>query len=470
MRHDGPRPMVSADGTRTSRTPGKMPASAVISGTSAAARHLLWGSPRPMIRDTSNQDLLLEGSGQPRSLRRWLLVVPAGAAIALAVVAAQRWLGSERSVDLERIRIAEVSRGTLLRDLVADGRVTAANNPTLYASAAGIVTFRVHAGDATKRGQALATIESPELASELAQERALMAGLETEVERADILVQQGRANAQKDVDEAELNRKTAARELERYRFGYRERLVPELEMLRAEDALERAEILVSHARGDQKLSERALGFELTTRRLELERQRAVVSELERKAEALVLRSPVDGQVGQLLVAQSSNVAAHAPLLRVVDLTAFELEIQVPDSFARDLAVGMPAEIGAGGVEHAGRVRSVAPEVVGGEVASRLEFVGAPPEGLRQNQRLTARLLLDEKPGVLLVERGPSLEGGRSHSAYFVRDGVAERRPLVTGAASVAAIEILSGADAGDRLVISGADAFGDSERVRIAGD
>jgi HlyD family secretion protein len=424
-----------------------------------------------MIRDTSNQDLMLASHGERPSLRRWLLgVVLGGVAIALALAALQRWGLGERSVAVERIRIAAVSRGTLVRDLVADGRVTAANNPTLYASAAGIVTFRVHAGDAAKRGQPLAEIESPELASELTQERAVMAGLETEVERADILVQQGRANAQKGVDEAELNRKTASRELERYRFGYRERLVPELDMLRAEDALERAEILVSHAQGDQKLSQRALAFELRTKRLALERQRAIVSELERKAEALVIRSPVDGQVGQLLVAQSANVAAHAPVLRVVDLTAFELEIQVPDAFARDLAIGMPAQIGAGAASYAGRVRSVAPEVVAGEVASRLEFVGAPPEGLRQNQRLTARLLLDERPGVLLVERGPSLEAGRSHTAYFVRDGVAERRPLVTGAASVGAVEILSGADAGDRLVISGADAFGDAERVRIAGD
>lgn len=424
-----------------------------------------------MIRDTSSQDVLLASPDSPRSLRRWLPgAALAAAAIALAVVVVQRWGLSARSVALERLRVAEVARGTLVRDLVADGRVTAASNPTLYASAAGIVTFHVHAGDAATRGQPLAEIDSPALLSELAGERAAMAGLETEVERADILVQQGRASAQKRVDEAELNRKTAARELERYRFGYRERLVPELDMLRAEDALERAELLVSHAKSDQKLSERALAFELRTKRLALERQRVVVSELERRAEALVVRSPVDGQVGQLLVAQSSNVAPHAPVLRVVDLTAFELEIQVPDSVARELAIGMPAQISIGAVEYPGRVRSVAPEVVGGQVASRLEFVGAPPEGLRQNQRLTARLLLDEKADVLLVERGPSLEAGRRHSAYFVRDDVAERRPLVTGAASVGALEILSGAEAGDRLVISGADAFGDSERVHIASD
>jgi HlyD family secretion protein len=423
-----------------------------------------------MIRDTSRQDILIAGAAEHRRLRRGLLIIVAALAAIVAVVAlVQRWGLGGRSVDRERIRVAEVVRGTLVRDIVADGRVTAANNPTLYAVAAGVVTFHVQAGDAARRGQPLAEIASPELSSQLAQQRAAMAGLETEVERASLGVEQGRANAKKLIDEAELDRQTALREEERYRIGYRERLVPELELLRAEDNLRKAQIRLEHARSDRVMLERALGFELRTRRLALEQQRAVVSELERQFEALVIRSPVDGQVGQLLVAQSANVPVNAPVLRVVDLTAFELEIMVPDSFARDLAIDMPAKIGAGTLEYEGRVRSVAPEVVGGEVASRIEFVGKVPEGLRQNQRLTARILLDEKPDVLMVERGPSLEAGGGHSAYIVYGGVAERRQLLTGAASIGAVEILSGAAAGDHIVISGADAFGDAERIRIAG-
>jgi HlyD family secretion protein len=423
-----------------------------------------------MIHDTSNQDVLLGNSGHRSAARRWLLSgAVAIAAIASLGAAARRWGLGERSVDRERIRIAEVVRGKLVRDIVAEGRVTAANNPTLYAIAAGIVTFRVRAGDPAQRGQPLAEIASPELSSQLTQERAVMASLEAEVGRADLGLQQGRANAQKQIDEAEVDRQTASRELERYRFGYRERLVSELDMLRAEDSLAKAEISLAHARGDRLLSERALGFERRTRQLALDRQRAIVRELERMVEALVIRSPVDGQVGQLLCAQSANVPANGAVLRVVDLTAFEIEIKVPDSFARDLAIGLPAEIGTGTLEYSGRVRSVAPEVVGGEVESRLEFVGKMPDGLRQNQRLSARIVIDERPDVLLVERGPSLEAG-GHSVYFVSDGIAERRPLVVGAVSLAAVEVLSGAQVGDRVVVSGADAFGDAERIRIAGD
>ncbi|HEU4583839.1 MAG TPA: HlyD family efflux transporter periplasmic adaptor subunit [Polyangiaceae bacterium] len=420
-----------------------------------------------MIRDTSNQDVQLSEASEHGPRRRALAAVVVLVALALSAAVAQRWARTERSVARERIRVAQVSRGTLVRDIVADGRVTAANNPTLYAVAAGTVTFHVQAGDGARRGQALAELASPELSSEVAQQRAVLAGLATEVERGVLGLTQGQANAKKLVDEAELDRQTASRELERYQLGYRERLVPELDLLRAQDNLHKAEIRLSHAQTESGLLEQALRFELRSKRLALERQRALVSELERQLDALVLRSPVEGQVGQLLAAQSAHVPANAPVLRVVDLTAFELEIAVPDGLARDLAIGMPAQIEVGARAYPGRVRSVAAEVIGGEVQSRIEFVGAAPGGLRQNQRLTARVLLDEKRDVLLIERGPSVASG---SAYFVSDGVAERRPLRTGASSIGAVEILSGAALGDRIVVSGADAFGDAERVRIAGD
>src|SRR5262249_50590062 len=151
--------------------------------------------------------------------------------------------------------------------------------------------------------------------------------------------------------------------------------------------------------------------DLGTRTQALDRQREVVHDLERQVTALTIRAPLDGQVGQLLVAQRATVAANAPIITVVDLGAFELELDVPDSYARDLAIGMAAEIGAGAKPVAGKTRWVSPGVVGGHVAPRLEFVGERPAGLRQNQRLTARILIEERPDVVKVERGSWVDSG-----------------------------------------------------------
>ena len=78
------------------------------------------------------------------------------------------------------------------------------------------------------------------------------------------------------------------------------------------------------------------------------------------------------------------------------------------------------------------------------------------------------LLIEERKNVVKVERGQFLEAGGGNYAYFVVDGVAERRKITTGAISLDAVEILSGAQVGERIVVTGADAFGDAQRVRIA--
>jgi HlyD family secretion protein len=389
--------------------------------------------------------------------------------LALSAYATRDWLAGEHSVDASRVRIATVQRGTLVRDITVDGRVTAANSPTLYAIAPGTVDLQVVAGDAVVRGQTLAEIHSPELESELAQEQATLDGLEIEAGRAELDVRQGQAAARMQADQAEIDRQTAARELQRLQSGFEAGVVSENDLGRARDNLTKAEIALTHAVADASLQSEGLDFDLRTKRQQVARQRSVVAELDRQVEALVVRSPVDGQVGQVLVAPRENVAANAPLMGVVDLTAFEVEITVPESFARDLGIGMSAEIRTGNQTFPGTVRSVSPQVVNGEVVGRLRFAGDAPEGLRQNQRLTARVVLDERPDSLMVERGPFLEVSGGRYAYFVEAGVAERRPVETGVASLNAVEILSGAAAGDRMVVSGVEAFGDAGSVRLSG-
>ena len=422
-----------------------------------------------MIRDTSAQDRPLSRSAVSRAWRRWIPVGLVGLVIVVAIgYVARGYLAASRSVDRSRIRIAKVERGTLVRDVVADGRVVAANSPTLYAIAAGSVEFHVRAGDQVTRGQSLATVSSPELQSRLLQEKATLAGLEAGVGRAGLDVEHGKANGDKLIAQAEVDRQAAARELQINTDMYKQGVIPELEMRRSEDQLKKAEIAIGHAHTEAQLQGKELAFELGTKRQGLDRQREVVKELERQVAALEITSPVDGQVGQLLVAQRATVAASTAVLTVIDLGAFELEIKVPDAFARDLALGMTAEIRSGTTKFAGRVRSVSPEVVEGNVATRLEFVDQRPAGLRQNQRLTARILIEEKPDVLKIERGPFLESGGGNVAYFVEDGVAERRNIRIGAIALDAVEIMSGAKVGDEIVVAGADAFGDAQRVRIA--
>jgi hypothetical protein len=77
-----------------------------------------------------------------------------------------------------------------------------------------------------------------------------------------------------------------------------------------------------------------------------------------------------------------------------------------------MGLGMNAEIALPSGTATGKLSALSPEVVKNMVLARVRFDGEQPKGLRQSQRVTARLLIEEKPNVLMLPRGPFVEQRR----------------------------------------------------------
>jgi HlyD family secretion protein len=154
-------------------------------------------------------------------------------------------------------------------------------------------------------------------------------------------------------------------------------------------------------------------------------------------------------------------------MTVVDLSRLEVELEVPETFAQDIGIGMPVDIEENSATLHGTVSAVSPEVVDHQVQARVRFAGGQPEGVRQNQRVTARILIENKPDVLLVERGQFVDQFGGRFAYVVHGGVAEKQAIRIGATSIESVEILDGLKPGDKVVVAGSDTFADAPRVRI---
>jgi HlyD family secretion protein len=421
-----------------------------------------------MFRDTSDQDRALA----PRSFlyrHRKVLVASLLCLALLAFLVPQllRLSGVRASVSGSRISIAKVERGLFVRDFAADGRVVAAGSPTLYSPAAGTVTLHVKAGDAVQKDQLLVTIASPDLVSRLSQERSTLQSLQFDLRRERLAAGRITSEAEEGFAQAEVDKTTALREYERSRKAYEFGAYSEMQMLHSRDELDRAEFKLSQARRLLKSQPEQAGFEVQSREAMVERQRVLVEDLARQVRGLELRSPVDGQAGQLQVADRANVMRDAPLLSVVDLSQLEVEIQVPESFARDLGPGMAAELTGNGGKWDGSVSGVSPEVVNGQVVARVRFTGDEPQGLRQNQRLSVRIVIESRDNVLTVERGSFVDVGGGYAWRMQGEDLAVRIPVRLGASSISRVELLDGLKAGDRIVVSGVESFNNAERVII---
>ncbi|MEQ8207060.1 MAG: HlyD family efflux transporter periplasmic adaptor subunit, partial [Woeseia sp.] len=326
------------------------------------------------IADTSGQDVAIE---RGRSLKTPLLggaVLFSLLAIGwIAVPVVERWANATVTVPADRLRIAQVERGTLVRDVSVQGRVIAAVRPTLYAPAAGTITLVVNAGVAVDKGQILARIDSPELASELDQARSALEQQTVELERQRIEARQQRLEKQKEADLSDVRLVAANREKRRADAANAVGVIAVLDFEKAQDDLRNAELANQHAVADAQLFGERIEFELRASELALARQKLRVDELQRQVDGLVIQSPVSGIVGDLLVEQKAAVARDTPVMAVVDLSQFEVEALIPESYADDLAPGVSAEILAGNTRYAATVVAVSPEIVGNQVSSRLRF-------------------------------------------------------------------------------------------------
>jgi len=411
------------------------------------------------IRGTDAQDVAVEST--PDRRKRFIQIgIGAGALLLILVFVAlfRGWAASEHTIPRERLRIATVVEGPFVRDVSAQGTVVAAVSPTLFAVAPGNISYQVRAGDTVKQGQVLATLVSPTLENEYRSERATLDSLDTALQRQAIEIRRQKLRTQEEADLANVQIRAAEREYQRAQSAWDKGAIAERDLRRAEDERESARLAYEHARETADLERSSLDLDLRARRQERERQGYVVANLKRRVDELTVRAPVNGMVANLAAAEKASVAENAPLMTVVDLTAFEVEFQVADVYARDIKPGMEAQISLDGAQHAGVVTAISPEVRSGQVVGRVKFKGEQPAGLRQSQRGSVRIVIEQRAMARKFERSSEIMSG-TRAVYVVDGDRAMLRPVELGAASVGEIEVIKGLEPGEEIVIGGLGDF-----------
>ena len=129
------------------------------------------------------------------------------------------WLGTAQVISRERLRTAEVARGHFVR-----------------------------AGDAVHKGQALATLDSPELRNEFQREQATLDSLDAALARQQIEIRRQILTSKQQADLAEVTIKAAERELKRSQWAWDQRVISERDYRRAIDDVSTAQLNFDHAR------------------------------------------------------------------------------------------------------------------------------------------------------------------------------------------------------------------------------
>jgi len=226
--------------------------------------------------------------------------------------------------------------------------------------------------------------------------------------------------------------------------------------LKYDFAIEQAELEKENLEFESKTKE----FELNQYRLQVENTRRLVKELN-------MTAPVSGIVGSWAVEQKSAVVINQALLTIVDLSAFQIEIEIPESYADDLGIGMLVKVTYNNQEYQASIVTISPEVTNHIVKGRIAFLDEPPPGIKQNQRVSSRVILEQKSNVLYLPRGSFVQHHGGLKVFVVDNNIATLTNVNLGSSSIDKIEIISGLQQGQQVIISNTDFVEDAKVLNL---
>ncbi len=183
---------------------------------------------------------------------------------------------------------------------------------------------------------------------------------------------------------------------------------------------------------------------------------------------LHVRAGFNGVLQVVPVDVGQQVAPGANLARVADPSRLKAELKIPETQAKDIRPGLTAAIDTRIGVVSGRVVRIDPSVQNGTVTVDVVMTGALPKGARPDLSVDGVIELEHLRDVLYVGRPAFGQEQSAVSLFKVQPaGTATRVQVKLGATSVNAVEIRSGLNAGDQVILSDMSNWDAFDRVRL---
>ena len=421
-----------------------------------------------MIADTQSQDetILSVEKKSPKKLLLILLVILT--LLYLAFPTVSQWYSSIPNVDTDSLVIASVIRGDLVRDVAVSGKAVAANAPQLYNTERGQITLLVKPGETVTQNQIVARLVSPELDALIKQQESTLEQLSINSNRGILEDKVAQLDLESNMNTAQSALNVAIREKQRAKISYSKQIISEIDWMKSQDTLADANLFFQHAKKRVDLAKERLNFERKNRDFLVKKQQLILNELVRRHQALEIKTPLTGVVGNWLVAQKNTLAANTAIMTVVDLSEYEVELSVPEFYADDLGLGLTVAMQISGQQISGEIIAISPEIKANQVKVRAKLTSPIDIQLRQNQRINARIEFEKKSDVLMLKRGAFMGSLAGKFAFkILDDNTATKIAITTGASSVEYVELTSGAIENDQIIISDYQDFNQAEQINI---
>jgi HlyD family secretion protein len=374
------------------------------------------------------------------------------------------------TVDRSTIWTDSVRRGEFVRQVRGPGTLVPEQARWIVAVTSGrIERIHVQPGETVDAETILLDLSNPDVQVEGLNAERQLAAAEAELSNLEVTLASQRLDQRSRVAQVEAEERDAARRLQASRELAERNLIPRMDLHRLED--EAAEVVTRLALERERLALLEASFEgrIDAQRRQISRLRAISDFQSTRLESMGVRASAPGVVQDLSLEIGQWVMPGQALARVVEPGRLMAVLRVPETQARDLAVGQTAAIDTrNGIVEA-RVRRIDPSVQQGAVGVEVALLGELPLGARPDLSVEGTIQIERLEDVLYTGRPAYGQANSLVSIWKVVDGgrSAVRVPVRLGRSSVNTIEIVEGLAPGDVVILSDLSAYDAHDRVRL---
>ena len=220
-----------------------------------------------------------------------------------------------------------------------------------------------------------------------------------------------------------------------------------------------------------EVNENAIKVQLASAQSKIDQAKTLVDLYQKQQAALEVRAGIAGEDAALPTAMSvgMHVTAGTPVAEVIQLDKLKAVLQIAETQAHDIQIGQPSTIDTHNGIVEGHVSRIDPTVLNGTRSVDVQMDGPLPPGAVPNLSVEGTINLETLRNVLYVGR-PALGNENSTLSLFKESPdhkTAERVQVKVGKASVQYIQVLSGLQEGDTVILSDMSRYDNVDRIRL---
>lgn len=368
----------------------------------------------------------------------------------------------------DKLAITEVAQGKFDDYITINGSVAPISTIYMDAYEGGRVTEKlIEEGAMVKKGDIILKLENSSLYEQILASESNLALKQNDLRSTKLEFDSRQVEGKRSLATTKYDVQRLKRNFEQNKALYEEELISRETYLLSKENHELAQKQYEIAKLQTEQDDAMRRTSLSGLDTDLARMQKTLAMVYERLDHLNVRAPADGQLGFLDAEIGQNIGQGERIGQINVLTDYKIEATIDEHYIDRVKRDLTATLERNGTLYELRLRKVYPEVRNGKFKVDLVFVDKKPETIRTGQSYNIKLQLGASSDALLLPKGSFFQstGGQWIFVVDANGETAWKRPIRIGKQNSRYYEVLDGLQAGEQVITSGYDNFGEAEKI-----